>query len=595
MAVTSAQVQELYVAYLGRAADKAGLDYWTAELNATPAVLTLEDLRANFVNEQPEYAAIYGDLTREETVVQIYNNLFGRTPDAAGLTYWTTGDGASVNADQLMVAFISGASATDAKVIANKTLVAEVYTSTAGAQFSKADAAAIISGVDNTNTSISTALDKLANGSLSGIAVPQAVSAIVAQQAAAKAVVDFEKAKVSDLQALSKDIAALTTTADKLNLLTDVTASSATSYSALQTAVSNALSTARATDLGGSTTASLKAAAVVAASDLEAARLAYLAADKDAVANLNAYKTALAAVSANPAPNAADTAQAVAVLAAYAANTNNTATYEAALTKAGLPGTTTAQQLYDKLADTQTTAAEITKIGDAFASISQFSAVKSYAAQENAADKASGALAAAVDKLDDTAEGTTYLGEYSDNVEATAKVELSTKLDALEGRDKAIDTAYDSLTSASTAAGTALNNSNAKDVVAAAGDATKADVFYFADGVKDSDDFSIGITKGDVIYLGNGFTLNTTAQFNDDGVFVGGNNGALEAFVLKDGSGAINLVLETKNFGSDGLAIDSTTGELGNTPDNIAVIELSGVTSVDQVSFANGVVSFNIA
>lgn len=593
MAVTSAQVQELYVAYLGRAADKAGLDYWMAELNASPAVLTLENLRANFVNEQPEYAAIYGDLTREETVVQIYNNLFGRTPDAAGLTYWTTGEGAAVNADQLLVAFIAGASASDAKVIANKALVAEVYTATAGEQFSKADAAAIIAGVDSTNASISAALDKLADGSLGGIALPQAVSAIVAQQAAAKAVADFEKAKVSDLQTLSKDIAALTTTGDKLDLLADAAASAATTYTDLQTAVNGALANARA-DLGG-TTAELKAAAVVTATNLEDARLAYLTADKDAVANLNAYKNALAAVAANPAPDAADVTQAVAVLAAYAANTNNTAAYQAALTKAGLATSTTAQQLFDKLAAPATTAAEITKISDAFAAISQFSAVKSYAALESAATKAATALATAVDKLDNTAEGIAYLDKYENNVEASTKVDLSTKLDALAGRDKAIDTAYESLDAAKAAADAALAGSNAVDVSADVAGTPKAEAFYFADGIQHTDDFSVGITKGDVIYLGNGFTLNTTAQFNDDGVFVGGNNGVLEAFVLQDGNGKINLVLETKSFGSDGLAIDGITGELGNAVDNIAVIELSGVTSVDQVSFANGVVSFNIA
>ena len=139
MATTSAQVQQLYVAYLGRAADKAGLDYWMAELNATPAVLTLENLRANFVNEQPEYSDAYAGLSRQDTVIKIYNNLFGRAPDAAGLTYWTTGGGATVNADQLLQAFINGAGATDSKVVANKVLVAEVYTSTAGDNFAAAD------------------------------------------------------------------------------------------------------------------------------------------------------------------------------------------------------------------------------------------------------------------------------------------------------------------------------------------------------------------------------------------------------------------------------------------------------------------------
>ncbi|MEG2043234.1 MAG: DUF4214 domain-containing protein, partial [Hafnia sp.] len=63
MATTSAQVQQLYVAYLGRAADKGGLDYWLGQLNATPAKITLDQIRANFVNEQPEYKAAYEGLS----------------------------------------------------------------------------------------------------------------------------------------------------------------------------------------------------------------------------------------------------------------------------------------------------------------------------------------------------------------------------------------------------------------------------------------------------------------------------------------------------------------------------------------------------
>ena len=145
MAITTAQIQQLYVAYLGRAADKAGLDYWSEQLNAAKPVLTLESLRANFVNEQPEYVNAYAGLSRSDTVVKIYNNLFGRAPDAAGLAYWTTGGGATVNADQLLTAFVAGAGATDAKIIANKVLVSEVYTSTAGANYNAADAKSIIS------------------------------------------------------------------------------------------------------------------------------------------------------------------------------------------------------------------------------------------------------------------------------------------------------------------------------------------------------------------------------------------------------------------------------------------------------------------
>lgn len=121
MAITAQQVQELYIAYLGRPADKAGLDYWMAELNAEPAVLTLEDLRANFVNEQPEYANTYGGLSTAQIVAKIYENLFGREGEADGLAYWTGEvQNGNVPVDMLLVAFLNGASEADRAVVDQK-------------------------------------------------------------------------------------------------------------------------------------------------------------------------------------------------------------------------------------------------------------------------------------------------------------------------------------------------------------------------------------------------------------------------------------------------------------------------------------------
>ncbi|WP_313409429.1 DUF4214 domain-containing protein [Stutzerimonas kunmingensis] len=121
MAITAQQVQELYIAYLGRPADKAGLDYWMAELNAEPAVLTLEDLRANFVNEQPEYANTYGGLSTAQIVAKIYENLFGREGEAEGLAYWTGEvQSGNVPVDMLLVAFLNGASEADRAVVDQK-------------------------------------------------------------------------------------------------------------------------------------------------------------------------------------------------------------------------------------------------------------------------------------------------------------------------------------------------------------------------------------------------------------------------------------------------------------------------------------------
>ncbi len=126
MAVTAQQVQQLYVGYLGRAADQAGLDYWLDELNAENPVLTLENLRSNFVNEQPEYANLYAGLNRQQTVTEIYQNLFGRAPSDGEVAYWTFES--AVNTDQLITAFFNAASPTDRLMIDNKVAIAQQIT-----------------------------------------------------------------------------------------------------------------------------------------------------------------------------------------------------------------------------------------------------------------------------------------------------------------------------------------------------------------------------------------------------------------------------------------------------------------------------------
>ncbi|WP_252107300.1 MULTISPECIES: DUF4214 domain-containing protein [unclassified Halomonas] len=108
MALSVTEIQQLYTAYLGRPADRAGIDYWQ-EQNVSEF-----ELRANLANDnQPEYVEMYGDRTRAELVESIYQNMFGRDADEEGLDYWVNGDGASVPASELQQLFISAASEED--------------------------------------------------------------------------------------------------------------------------------------------------------------------------------------------------------------------------------------------------------------------------------------------------------------------------------------------------------------------------------------------------------------------------------------------------------------------------------------------------
>jgi hypothetical protein len=124
---TSTQLQELYVAYFGRAADPTGLDYWT-EIGITTTAFAAD------MYAQDEFKDAYGSLSTESQVNQIYKNLFDRDADVTGLTYWTQ----QINLGNLKVAEIAthliwaaqnnSGSADDKTTLENKTNAAIAYT-----------------------------------------------------------------------------------------------------------------------------------------------------------------------------------------------------------------------------------------------------------------------------------------------------------------------------------------------------------------------------------------------------------------------------------------------------------------------------------
>lgn len=607
MAITTAQIQQLYVAYLGRAADKAGLDYWSQQLNADKPVLTLESLRANFVNEQPEYVNAYAGLSRSDTVVKIYNNLFGRAPDAAGLAYWTTGGGATVNADQLLTAFVAGAGATDAKIIANKVLVSEVYTSTAGANYNAADAKSIIAKVDDSAASVTTAVGHLTDGSLSGIAIPESVATLKVALAADAAKTAFETTKVADVLALEKQLVTLTVAnaqlADQAQASLDTD-----NYTTLSGELAGDLANARtAGALGGKTTLQLTGDATVAAADLVAARAALIAKDAASIDKITAYEKAAVALAATSKVAAADVTQAVDTLTAYGANAANATVWNKALTDAGVntgvgfadTAAKQAQAIYDFLANKDTSATNVAKIATDFSGVSNFTAVGTLAAKDQAFNKATDAFGKADTAVKATVEGTTWASDYQADALAKAKVDASKSLDALESSYKAIADAY-------TAAGDAKVAADAKvtadqvleklgDVAGvisgdgtAVGNVNKADVFYFASGKVTGSDGAVTLEAGkDTIYLGEGYTLNKTATLDATGIH-GANNSALEVFFFKATDGSVKAVIETAAEGNTDV-VNNTF--VPNANDKVSVITLTGVTDVSQVAFANGVIS----
>ncbi len=130
MAVTSAQIQQLYVGYFGRPADQAGLNYWLSASNAANSTVTLDSIRASFA-EQTEYLSTYGNLSREATVKEIYSNLFGRTASADEVGYWTY-TSANTPKENLIQAFLEAASTSDRAVVDAKAAFADQLTGVYG-------------------------------------------------------------------------------------------------------------------------------------------------------------------------------------------------------------------------------------------------------------------------------------------------------------------------------------------------------------------------------------------------------------------------------------------------------------------------------
>lgn len=618
MAVTTAQVQELYVAYLGRAADQEGLNYWMAELNAEPAVMTLENLRANFVNEQQEYADIYGGLSREETIIQIYNNLFGRAPDSEGLTYWSTGDGAAVNADQLLVAFINGAAPADAQVVANKVLVSNIYTQVAGSNFSLADAAAAIAGVDATSASVSKAIGDLT--SLPSVAVPEAVALVQAAAEAAKQVADFEKSQtnIDKLVALNEKVDALNQEAElgaTVSPLDGADSGTDISFAEALGAQQNAQNVRDAVMLEGESatrsTAIFTTIASEAASDLAAARTALVNGVTGALAAVRDFESAAAKAAASEEVDSAAVNLRTAQLQAVADTLESQ--WDAAVAKLSEANRTaidvdvdnvgdiTADELYAFLSAENTTSTQVTAVTSAFSSFEGFSAVAELAAQaqanaktQTAYTKAQEKVAALIEGTDEAALDTAYLTKFAANADAQETLADAKAADALLNDIKAVVASHNSLTEAADDAAAKLFAADAAVAVGEAG-TDGADVFFFGSKataattsvgqVTGADDVSLEVSEGDSIYIGSGWTLNSSATF-EDGEITGGKNGVKEIFFVQDDDG-IHALIETADFGSANAV--STDGADAN--DNVAVITLTGVESLDDVSFANGMIS----
>ncbi|WP_167238093.1 DUF4214 domain-containing protein [Massilia genomosp. 1] len=142
-----AVVQALYVGYFGRAADYSGMQSFQQQLGALNAPDNLRDLASAYSKDaglhklidsfasSAESAALYPGNTA--TFIQaLYQNVFGRAADAAGLAFWSKAiDSGGLSRANASLSIMAGAfdnktaqGVLDAKLVNNKLTVASGFT-----------------------------------------------------------------------------------------------------------------------------------------------------------------------------------------------------------------------------------------------------------------------------------------------------------------------------------------------------------------------------------------------------------------------------------------------------------------------------------
>jgi len=562
----ASQVQALYVGYLGRAADQAGLDFWTnAIANGTS---TLESVALGFTLSQ-EYASKYEGLSNEELAAAIYQNVLGRAADAEGLAFWVGELEKGVQTPEtLLAAMINSLGTVDQQTIDNKVYVANVYTATAGNAYNAEAGAQIISGVTSSPATVSAALAQLEDGQLPGL-IPGL--GLYNAYVTATAAIEAYEAEVA---------------ATKADLFSDTDLDDDVITSAEADAALSAAEGARA-EVSETSTNVLIAEAADTQAALNAAYAALSATGKQ---KADAYLAAVATAEATK--GASDTA-----VAAEQARLDADVEFTESMKE--LDGVIVAETfgdaaaLYDFYTDSETSDADRATIDKAFAEVDSFAQFKAVALVDLADNKADAAVDAARSQLSAEDGGATYLTALEADNTADDLVADAQEADALVASLQAIVDQFTALENAQTEALAALNqfdtdNANVVINIDSLADAdpaggTAVNDVYFLSGAADNADGTIanfGTDGNDYILIGSEYSFNS-------GALTTGNNNALEFFVVQGATGA-QLVFESVNYGSSTVTVNAAGTVTAS--DNATVITLTGLNAADVV-VDNGVIT----
>lgn len=120
------EVQKLYVAYFSRPADYAGLNYWVNVLSTNPSGYQV--ISSNFAASQ-EYRDMYASMDNSGIVGAVYQHLFGRPAETAGVQYWANLlNQHAITIDNVVTQIAAGAQGSDKFAYDAKVAVAGAFT-----------------------------------------------------------------------------------------------------------------------------------------------------------------------------------------------------------------------------------------------------------------------------------------------------------------------------------------------------------------------------------------------------------------------------------------------------------------------------------
>lgn len=118
-------LEKAYIAYYGRPADPAGLAFWVDAVNKTGSVTDMVNLFGN----SDEYHNLYSHSSSTDVVTSLYQHLFNRAPEAAGLNFWASNlDAGKLTLANVAYELVNGAQSTDLTILNEKIAAATTFT-----------------------------------------------------------------------------------------------------------------------------------------------------------------------------------------------------------------------------------------------------------------------------------------------------------------------------------------------------------------------------------------------------------------------------------------------------------------------------------